>query len=61
MNNNMVLLKEIIAEDFKENDLFQKEDDFFEYFVASQVLKNYGLDEDELKDGLTGGGNDGGV
>lgn len=60
MNNNMVLLKEIIAEDFKENDLFQKEDDFFEYFVASQVLKNYGLDEDELKDGLTGGGNDGG-
>lgn len=60
MNNNMVLLKEIIAEDFKENDLFQKKDDFFEYFVASQVLKNYGLDEDELKDGLTGGGHDGG-
>lgn len=60
MNNNMVLLKEIIAADFNENDLFQKEDGFFEYFVASQVLKNYGLDDDELKDGLTGGGNDGG-
>ncbi len=60
MQNNQILLKEIIKAEFDENGMFQKENDFFEYFAATQVLKNYNLNDDEILEGITDGGHDGG-
>ena len=58
--NNQLLLKECISQEFKETGLFSDESSYFEYFACSQVLKNYDLSDDELSDGILGGGNDGG-
>ena len=58
--NNQVLLKECISQEFKESSLFSDESSYFEYFACSQILKNYDLSDDELSDGILGGGNDGG-
>ena len=60
MQNNQILLKEIIKSEFDESDMFQKENDFFEFFAATQVLKNYNLNDDEILNGITDGGLDGG-
>ncbi len=60
LSNNQILLKEIAHQEFSENDLYESEDSFFEFFAASQVLKNYALSDDEVAGGILGGGNDGG-
>jgi hypothetical protein len=35
--------------------------DFFEIYVASQVLKDFDLSDEEINSGIVGGGNDGGI
>lgn len=60
MTNNQILLKECIRQEFQENNSFANENEFFEFFAASQVLKNYNLSDDEITYGLIGGGLDGG-
>lgn len=60
MSNNQLLLKECIKQEFEESTLYSNESDFFEFFAASQVLKNYNLSDDEIDNCLTGGGLDGG-
>lgn len=60
MTNNQILLKECVKQEFKENNSFATENDFFEFFAASQLLKNYNLSDDEINSGITGGGADGG-
>lgn len=37
------------------------EGEFFEFFVAEELLKNYGLEYDEIDSGIIGGGGDGGI
>lgn len=58
--NNQLLLKECISQEFQETELFTEESSYFEYFACSQVLKNFDLSDDELCNGILGGGNDGG-
>ncbi len=60
LSNNQLLLKECISQDFSESNSHSDISDYFEFFAASQVLKNYNMSDDELDDGLTGGGLDGG-
>lgn len=60
LTNNQLLLKECIKQEFEENGSFTSQNDYFEYFAASQVLKSYNLSDDEVLDGIVGGGNDGG-
>ncbi len=60
LTNVQTILREIINQDFEENDFYSDKSTFFEYFSTSQVLKNYGLSDEEIDNGLTGGGNDGG-
>ncbi len=60
LTNNQLLLKEIISQEYSENDQFASLDTFFELFSASQILKNYAFSNEELENGLIGGGNDGG-
>ena len=59
--NNQKLLDECIRLDLDENENFTKVNDFFEFFASSMVLKDYDLSDDEVFDGITGQGNDGGV
>ena len=59
--NNQKLLDECIRLDLDENENFTKVNDFFEFFASSMVLKDYDLSDDEVFEGITGQGNDGGV
>lgn len=60
LTNNQILLDEIIKQEFCENNQYDKIDDFFEFFTATQVLKEYDLSYEEIENGLTGSGLDGG-
>ena len=60
LSNVQTILKEIIKLEFDENDMYTDHSAFFEYFSASLVLKNYGLSDEEIDNGIIGGGNDGG-
>lgn len=60
LSNNQVLIKECIKQEREEYDPNLSEDSYFEVFCASQILKNYDLDDDELINGITDGPNDGG-
>lgn len=60
ISNNQLLLKECIKQEYQESNTYATENDFFEFFASSQVLKNYNLSDDEIESGLTGGGLDGG-
>lgn len=59
--NNQKLIEECIHLDLNENDFFTQINEFFEFFASSMVLKDYDLSDDELINGLTGQGNDGGI
>lgn len=59
--NNQVLVEQIIKEEFSENSNYTKEDDFFEFFTASQILRTYDLTYDQIEDGLCGSSLDGGA
>lgn len=60
LTNIQTILKEIINQEFEENESYSDVSTFFEFFATSQVLKNYGLSDEEIDNGITGGGNDGG-
>ncbi|MBE5958715.1 MAG: abortive phage resistance protein [Lachnospiraceae bacterium] len=60
LSNNQTLLKEIIRQDFEESEIYDDENSFFEFFAASQVLKNNDLSDEEIYSGIVGGGHDGG-
>lgn len=60
LNNNQVLLREIITQEYQEDGSFDCESSFFEFFAAAQVLKNQDLSDEEIENGIVGGGADGG-
>lgn len=60
LTNNQLLMRECIKQEFDESQIYADQATFFEYFSISQVFKNYDLSVDDIDDGLTGGGNDGG-
>ena len=60
LTNNQLLLRECIGQEFNESTTYTEESEYFEFFAASQVLKNYNLSDDELDSGIVGSGNDGG-
>ena len=59
--NNQKLLDECIHLELSENDNYTEKSDYFEFFAASMVLKDYDLSDDEVVGGITGDGNDGGI
>ena len=52
LSNNQLLLKECINQEYAENELYEDASAYFEFFASSQVLKNYGLCDDEISAGL---------
>lgn len=59
MTNNQLLIREYVKGQFATSQ-FSKESDYFEFFAVSQSLKEYDLSDEEIENGLVGGGGDGG-
>jgi len=59
--NDRVLLDSIVKDKHSQIAPDMAEDDFFELFLAEQLLWEHDLSWDELQSGLTGGGDDGGM
>lgn len=59
--NNQKLLDDCIKGDLEENENFTNLNDYFEFFASSMVLKDNDLSDDEILNGITGQGNDGGI
>ena len=60
LTNNQILLKECFKQEFEESSGYKDLNTFFEHFAASQVLKDFNLSDEEIDNGNSGGGNDGG-
>ena len=58
--NAQILLDNLIEQEFQSNDNYSSISDYFEFFSASQILKNQGLSDDEIDNGIVGKGLDGG-
>ena len=59
--NDKIILEQIIEQEHKERAPSSAKSDFFEIFVAEQVLKDYDLGYEEIESGIIGGGCDGGI
>lgn len=58
--NDQTMLEAVFKARHDENKEFS-ESDFFEIFVASEVLKDQDLSMSQIRSGIAGGGNDGGI
>ena len=58
--NAQILLENLIDQEFRNNDNYSNISESFEFFSASQILKNQGLSDDEVDNGIVGKGLDGG-
>ena len=58
--NAQILLESVIEQEFNNNESYGNISDYFEFFSASQILKNQGLSDDEIENGIVGKGLDGG-
>lgn len=59
--NDRIILGQIIDKHHQDRAPDLKIDEYFEIFIAEQVLKDYDLSYDELFEGNPGGGQDGGI
>ncbi len=60
LTNSQVLLKEIVRQEYDQSGQFACLDEFFEFFAANQILKDYAFSNEDVENGLVGGANDGG-
>ena len=61
MNNDQLILDQIVEEQRKLHAPGLKKTEFFEAFVAEQILKEFDLTADEIESGLVGESRDGGI
>jgi len=59
--NDQILIDQIIKQEHKNYPDYKTEDDFFEFYSSSQVLRNYDLSYDEIESGICGTSLDGGA
>ncbi|EPB4201219.1 TPA: hypothetical protein ACGSWG_001902 [Yersinia enterocolitica] len=59
--NDQVLIEQIIKQEFTSSTDYQREDDFFEFYTCTQLLKEYDLTYDDIEGGICGKSLDGGV
>jgi hypothetical protein len=60
-SNDLIVLDRVLADELKQSGLSLEDDKFFELFSGEQVLKEFELDIDEIRAGIIGGSNDGGI
>lgn len=61
MNNDQLILDQIVEEQRLARAPDSRKNEYFESYVAEQVLKNYDLSDDEIEFGLVGNTLDGGI
>ena len=61
MNNDQLILDQIVEEQRMQHAPGLKKTEFFEAFVAEQILKEFDLTADEIESGLVGDSHDGGI
>lgn len=61
MNNDQLILDQIVEEQWLARAPDAKKSEFFETYVAEQLLKNFDLSDDEIESGLVGNSLDGGI
>lgn len=70
LSNNQILLQECLQQEFNESSYYVKEDNtnkqlqlnkFFELFGSSLLMKTTDVSNDDIEQGITGNGNDGGI
>lgn len=54
------ILHELFVQEYQDNPTYSDEAMFFERFAAEQVMKPHDLSDEEVDNGILGGGNDGG-
>jgi hypothetical protein len=59
--NDKIILEQIIDQEHSSRAGTSTKSEFFELFVAEQVLKDYDLGYNEIESGIIGGSNDGGI
>lgn len=60
-NNDRIILDQVLDQQRAERATHLKPDEYFEVFVAEQLLKNFDLSYEEIESGLVSGGGDGGI
>lgn len=60
-SSKLTIIKEVLTQKKAEIAADMTEDEFFNLFSSEQILKDFELSYDELKDGIVEGGNDGGI
>lgn len=61
MNNDQLILDQIVEQQRSRDAPGLKKTEFFEAFVAAQILKEFDLTPDEIESGLVGDSHDGGI
>jgi hypothetical protein len=60
-NNDQIILDQIVEEQRTSRFPSANKSEFFEIYVAEQVLKDFDLSDEEIESGLVGNGGDGGI
>lgn len=60
-DNDQIILDQVLEQQRTQRAPSVSKSDFFEIFVAEQVLKDYDLSDEEIESGLVGAGGDGGI
>ena len=60
-NNDQIILDQIVEEQRRNRFPTASKSEFFEIYVAAQVLKDFDLSDEEVESGLVGNGGDGGI
>lgn len=60
-SNDQIILDDVIDQDRKRRAPSWSPTEFFELFVAGQILKDFDLNDEELETGIVAGGGDGGI
>ncbi len=59
--NDLILLKQLLDDKKGEIAPELNDSDYFEFFCAEQILKNYDVSYDDIEEGIVGDGGDGGI
>lgn len=60
ITNSQRILFELFKQEYQDNTTYVNESSFFELFASEQIMKGYGLSDEEVENGILGAGNDGG-
>lgn len=60
-NNDLILIDSLLDSESKKHGVDNSDGHFFEFYCASQLLKNYDLSAEDIENGITDGKDDGGL